>query len=196
MISVISQTSCREMIDRYQNTILHMAAKFGNLGMAKRIVLTCAEAKKTKEFLGLRNSEGMIAEEANGQVGGFLRWAQRQANGRHYCLVDSLYCLIIYAVEERKGAEEEKKALVEGLDSLGIKSKKCIADSRENVFRAISEARKTKFKSAMLVCLMCHGSNYWIKTDDGGIVSYMEVFMKINEVIPAGLPKVRDERII
>jgi len=193
---VISQTSCTEMIDRDRNTILHMAAKFGNLEMAKRIVVTSEEANKTKEFLGLRNSEGKTAEEANDQIGSFLKWAQRQANGRYYCLADAPYCSVIYAVEERPGAEKEKEAIVKGLKSLEIASKACKAESRENVFKAISEARETKFKSALLVCLMCHGRNYSIGTEDGGRVSYMEVFMKMNEVIPAGLPKVRYKCIV
>jgi len=196
MLSVISQTSCTQMIDRDRNTILHIAAKFGNLEMAKRIVLTCAGANKTKDFLSLRNNKLMKAQVANGQVGNFLKWAQRQANDRCYCLPDAPYCLVIYAVKARDGALKEKDALVGGFDRLGIISKERIADSRENVLKAISEARKTRFKSAMLVCIMCHGSDYSISTEDGGKVSYDEILEKMNEVIPAGLPKVRYKLII
>jgi len=192
MLLVILQTSCTQMIDKEKNTILHIAAKFGNLEMAKRIVLTCAEANKTKEFLGLRNSEGKTAEVlANGQVRNFLKWAQRQANDGCYCLTDAPYCLVIYAVEGRPGALTEREALISGLKKLGIKSIECRASSKANILRTISEARKIRFKSAMLVCMMCHGSDYSIFTEQDERVFYNEVLIEMNEVIPAGLPKVR-----
>jgi len=181
------------MIDRDRNTILHIAAKFGNLKMARRIVVTCEEANKTTEFLGLRNSEETTAEESNVKVGGFLEWAQEQANGKSYCLANAPYCIVIYAAKERKGALKEKRDLVRKLNKLGIANiNEYKAKSRGSVLWAISEARKTRFKSALLVCLMCHGIDYSICTEDKRRVSYNEIFIEMNEVIPAGLPKVRE----
>ncbi|KAF6036050.1 hypothetical protein EB796_005655 [Bugula neritina] len=182
------------MIDRDRNAILHIAAKFGNLEMAKRIVLTCAGANKTKEFLGLRNSEGKTAEVlANGQVRHFLKWARRQANDGCYCLTDAPYCLLIYAEKDRDGALTEKEALVSGLKQLEIESiNECRASSKANILWAISKARETRFKSAMLVCMMCHGSDNSIFTEDNERVFYNEVLKEMNKVIPAGLPKVRE----